>query len=575
MRIIIACLIILMFSPACEAAFKSSSDAVAPDAAWNPSALADDIVLPMPCGLSLAMRGVGISSGALLRDMRFPMGIANSQNQDRQIYERQFDGYIAAPFTTADLPADWRKKLKKSEGDADALYFIGKYEISNQQWNAVMDALDRDGAEDPLQCPKLDKKSALPVTNISWFEAQEFLNKYNAWLVRNHVEKLPSFKGGNDVAFFRLPTEEEWEYAARAYSKVPQEWWANHDIFRFAEDRSFDDYAVTSNKGALQAPLAIGSRLANPLGIHDTAGNVSEMVDGFFRMTIADMANGQVVRRLHGAAGGILTKGGSFRSSEEEAYPGAREELSLYSAGGPNKRSDLGFRVALAAVNIPNAQRLAALRREANTEPDAKRGAAPRAEGNTPLDMIASMVSRAEGAQKSDLERLRALVQDQESAFATQELRNLEQSFRSLLYEMESLRSFGLRYSQADTLLARLRNLLAKEQNPAVRKETQNAINAGQQDLKSYLQSLIMGAGHFKNTLGAISDYPAGEIERLLRQTTREYGANTIFDAHMRENLTTLAKMVLKAKKDGISSMNTKSILATIIPKVHYDKIKF
>lgn len=572
MRILLAFLIFAFTVSVCEAAFKSSSDEIPPQAAWNPVELKDDIVLPMPCGLSLALRGVGIPSGALLRDKKFPMGIGNAQNPDRQIYERQFDGYIAAPFTLADLPATWRNKLKKSQDTSNALYFIGKYEISRQQWQAVMDALDRDGVENPAQCPKMQKSSTLPITDISWFDAQEFLNKYNAWLVRNHLEELPSFKGGQDVAFFRLPTEEEWEYAARAYSKVPQEWWANHDMFRFDDGRSLKDYAVTSDDTPLQAPLAIGSRLANPLGIHDTAGNVSEMVDGFFRMSIADMANGQIIRRLHGASGGILTKGGSFRSQNEESLPGSRDEIPIYSAAGANKRSDLGFRIALAGVNIPTAQRLAQLRKEAKSESGKE---STRIEGSTPLEMVASMASNAQGPDKAALERLHTMLEDQETAHASQQLQNLEQSFRSLLYEMETLRAFGFRYSQASALVQRLRKMPTSSLSTADQKKMHEAIAEGDQDVKSYYQSLMMGANHFKSTLGSIIGFPEAELLRLFRQVQTEYGADTIFDKHMRQNLLTLAKSVELARKKGISALTEKSILKSTLPDSHYEQIRF
>lgn len=574
MRILFFLLAFLSFATQSDAAFKSSSDAVSVKDAWNPVELKDDIVLPMPCGLSLALRPVAISSGALLRDKKFPMGIGNTQNPERQIYERQFDGYVAAPFTLANLPANWQNTLKNSQDASDGLYFIGKYEISRLQWHSVMDALDREGREDAQSCPRPDKNSALPVSEISWFDAQEFLNKYNAWLVANHLEKLPSFKGGQDVGFFRLPTEEEWEYAARAYSKVPQEWWANHDMFRFDDDRTLQDYAVTSDQSPRQAPLNIGSRLANPLGIHDTAGNVSEMVDGFFRMSIADMANGQVIRRLHGAAGGVLTKGGSFRSQNEESLPGSRDEIPIYSPTGTNKRSDLGFRVVLAALNIPNAQRLNELRKEAknqNLKPEKK----PAVKGNTPLEMVASLASQENGTRKKDLERLQAMLQDREAAFASQELKNLEQSFRSLLYETETLRAFGFRYSQAAIQANKIKNMLNGKLTENEKKEVQAAVRRAEADIRSYLQSLTMGANHYKSMLANICSYPEAELTRLFRDANKEYGNNTIFDEHMRQNLLSLAKNVALAKDQGISKLDTRSILKSTLAESHFKSIKF
>ena len=66
---------------------------------------------------------------------------------------------------------------------------MGKYEVTNEQWDSVM-FVNRG-----------DKKGAnLPVTNVSWTDCQEFIKKLNS-----------KGKGG-----YRLPTEAEWEYACRA-----------------------------------------------------------------------------------------------------------------------------------------------------------------------------------------------------------------------------------------------------------------------------------------------------------------------------------------------------------------------
>ena len=54
---------------------------------------------------------------------------------------------------------------------------------------------------------------ALPSQSISWFEAQEFIHKYNLWLFANARDSLP--RCGKTVGFVRLPTEVEWEFAAR------------------------------------------------------------------------------------------------------------------------------------------------------------------------------------------------------------------------------------------------------------------------------------------------------------------------------------------------------------------------
>lgn len=572
MPILLILAICLLVPVQALAAFKSVNDGVSAEQTWNPQPLADDLVLPMPCELSLALRAVAVPQTALIYDKSFAMGIANSQNPERQLYERRFNGHIAAPFTLKNLPQAWQRAIKGKRHERDSWYFIGKYEISRQQWDAVMDALTEDGTEAPALCPqKAGKDANLPKVGISWFEAQKFLNRYNAWLVKNHLESLPAFAGTQNIAFLRLPTEEEWEYAARGGAHVPPEWWGDKDIFPFAEDKELKDYAVTSQHGALQVPLGIGSRAANPLGLHDTAGNAREMVDGFFRLSIPDLSNGQVIRRLHGAAGGILTKGGSFRSFENAVLPGARDEIPIFTARGPARPDDLGLRVVLAGLNIPNAQRLSALRKAAGNQKFEP--AKPEDLGNTPLEAIAALEQKADPSLKPQVERIRQLLEEQTQAQSAENQKTLEQVFRSLLYQAETLRAFAFRYSAASQQVEKIRSLLGQQLTTANRANARELLSSGERDLRDYLQSLQMGASYYKLTLERLAEAPQSELERLFAQTAKEYGTSGIFDQHMRKNLDTLRNYLKIYRKNGPQALDSRTILHGILPENHYSRL--
>lgn len=572
-----AALTCFFFSPA-FAAFKSANDEVALDKACNPAPLADDITLPMPCGLEMAFRVVDVPAGALINDKTFPMGITNAANDGRQLYERQFYGHIAAPFTKRDLPGEWREKLPEVSARDEAFYFIGKYEVSRLQWQSVMDALNDEGEENTQACPKSKPGENLPITGISWFDAQNFLNRYNAWLVKNHAQSLPAFAGTQNIAFLRLPTEEEWEYAARGGARVPPEWWAEKDIFPLAEDKRLRDYGVYHSDAVLNGPAPIGSRNANPLGIHDTIGNVSEMVDGFFRLSIADMRNGQVERRLHGAAGGILAKGGSFRSEEDAVAPGWRDEVPLYTAKGPGRSSDIGLRLVLAGLNIPNAQRLDLLRNEekrivAAPEKNVKAPAVDITKTSTPLEALDVIIATADENMKSSLARLRSLMEDRENAEERLSARNVEQSFRSLLYQSETLRAFALRYLSASKEIEKLESLLKQPMEKSLRSKVETALKEAKGDLADYLHSLQMGASYYKNGLLDLRSRSSEEIGRLVAQARREYGGEGVFNEHMRKNIDELEKNLELVVKKGPSVINQQSVLKGILPQKHYQAL--
>ena len=119
-------------------------------------------------------------------------------------------------------------------------YYIGKYEVTQALWKAVMG-----------DNPSKFKGENLPVEQVSWNDCQIFIGKLN-----NITGKT-----------FRLPTEAEWEYAARGGKKSKG--------YRFSGSK--DPYEVAwyiSNSENKSHP--IGSRQANELNIYDMSGNVSE-----------------------------------------------------------------------------------------------------------------------------------------------------------------------------------------------------------------------------------------------------------------------------------------------------------
>jgi formylglycine-generating enzyme required for sulfatase activity len=121
-----------------------------------------------------------------------------------------------------------------------AEYYIGKHEITQREWQAVMG-----------NSPAQHVGENLPVENVSWEEAVEFAAR---------LSEMTEQK-------YRLPTEAEWEYAARAGSTTD---------FHFGNDTlMLGDYAWhAGNSGGTTHP--VGMKLSNDWGLHDVAGNVWE-----------------------------------------------------------------------------------------------------------------------------------------------------------------------------------------------------------------------------------------------------------------------------------------------------------
>ncbi len=134
-------------------------------------------------------------------------------------------------------------------------FYLGKYEVTQEQWQAVM------GAN-----PSSNKGPKLAVEQVRWDDCQMFLAKVNGLII-------PPAGGGDRVdagsrtRVFRLPTEAEWEYACRAGTTTP---------FSFGDDEAgLGEYAwFAGNSGSKTHD--VGTKKPNAWGLHDMHGNVSE-----------------------------------------------------------------------------------------------------------------------------------------------------------------------------------------------------------------------------------------------------------------------------------------------------------
>ena len=119
-------------------------------------------------------------------------------------------------------------------------YYIGQYEVTQVLWQAVMESN-----------PSTFKGDNLPVEKVSWNDCQDFISKLNSMTGKK----------------FRLPTEEEWEYAARGGK--------NTKGYQYSGSSCISDVAwYDGNSDNKTHP--VGTKEANELGIYDMSGNVDE-----------------------------------------------------------------------------------------------------------------------------------------------------------------------------------------------------------------------------------------------------------------------------------------------------------
>jgi formylglycine-generating enzyme required for sulfatase activity len=185
-------------------------------------------------------------------------------------------------------------------------YYIGKYEVTQGQWEEVM-------GNNPSG---FKSGSNYPVESVSWNDVRGFIRKLN-----NKTGKT-----------YRLPTEAEWEYAARSGGEIEK--WAGTSAETELEKYAWFDI----NTGGKTHP--VGRKASNGFGICDMSGNVCEWCQ--------DIYNNNAYMK-HSRYNPVYTDNSSFRVIRGGSWVNSSRYLrvSKRSLGGKGRRGNfLGFRLA-------------------------------------------------------------------------------------------------------------------------------------------------------------------------------------------------------------------------------------
>lgn len=188
-------------------------------------------------------------------------------------------------------------------------FFIGKYLVTQADWKAVMGT-----------SPSHFSGDRLPVESVSWNDTQEFITNLNLLTGKR----------------YRLPTEAEWEYAARSGGKN-QAWAGTSDAARLREYAWYKD-----NSGG--KTHVVGKKKPNGLGLFDMSGNVWEWVQDRYE------SNWYVESPRKNPQG---PKSGSYRVQRGGSWFNSAENIRVshrYWREPTDRDARLGFRLVLPAT---------------------------------------------------------------------------------------------------------------------------------------------------------------------------------------------------------------------------------
>jgi formylglycine-generating enzyme required for sulfatase activity len=188
-------------------------------------------------------------------------------------------------------------------------FYIGKYEVTQKQWREVM-------GKDPEE---LGFKSCddCPVEGVNWNDVQEFLQALNKKTGLN----------------YRLPSEAEWEYAARGGQA------SNKNNYMYAGSNNIDEVAWYSGNSD-QKTHPVGKKKANTLGIFDMTGNVWEWCQDTWHEDYKGAPDNGSAWESKGSY--RVDRGGSWGNASEDC------RVAFRDSGTPEFRfNTLGFRVCL------------------------------------------------------------------------------------------------------------------------------------------------------------------------------------------------------------------------------------
>lgn len=281
---------------------------------------------------------IPISSGPILPEMELVDG--------RTIAESEEEG-VFIEGRTVTLGDFWMGIYEVTQAEYESVMKNQTVEIAEEEY--VLNSNPSKNTEQNLATDEVQKNR--PVENISWYDAVYYCNalsnktgKICAYKIEiEEIDRTGSITSATvelDITAngYRLPTEAEWEFAARGGGLVAATDWS----YKYSGSNKIDSVCwdiINSSRKSHQ----VGLKSQNRLGLYDMSGNVAEWCHDFYH-PISQTEETNPTGTLHGSF--KVIRGGSFASSSEDCTVSKRDYTEPASTF-----KDIGFRVVRTVKN--------------------------------------------------------------------------------------------------------------------------------------------------------------------------------------------------------------------------------
>ena len=281
---------------------------------------------------------IPISSGPILPEMELIYG--------RTIAESEEEG-VFIEGRTVTLGDFWMGIYEVTQAEYESIMKNQTVEIAEEEY--VLNSNPSKNTEQNLATDEVQENR--PVENISWYDAVYYCNalsnktgKICAYKIEiAEIDRTGSITSATvelDITAngYRLPTEAEWEFAARSGGLVAATDWS----YKYSGSNKIDS-VCWDNFNSSRKSHQVGLKSPNRLGLYDMSGNVAEWCHDFYHY-ISQTEETNPTGTLHGDF--KVFRGGSFDSSSEDCTVSKRDYTEPASTF-----KDIGFRVVRTVIN--------------------------------------------------------------------------------------------------------------------------------------------------------------------------------------------------------------------------------